>query len=62
MSDLIALAEVGLQVEKDKDDTSRLSDLIALAEVGMQVEEDEDAFFPQSVEATDEVEVAYYRR
>ena len=35
LSDLIALAEVGLQVEKDEDDTGRLSELIALAETGL---------------------------
>jgi hypothetical protein len=33
LSDLIALAEVGLQAKEDDDDTGRLSDLIALAEV-----------------------------
>ena len=56
LSDLIALAEVGLQAEKDGDNTGRLSELIALAEAGLQAEEDEDAFFSQAIEA------AYYRR
>ena len=45
LSDLIALAEAGLQAEEPEDDTGRLSELIALAEVGLQAEEDEDAFF-----------------
>ena len=62
LSDLIALAEVGLQVEKDEDDTGRLSELIALAEVGLKVEEDEEAFFSQAAEAANEAETAYYRR
>ena len=62
MSDLIALAKVGLQVEKDEDDTGRLSELIALVEAGLQAEEDEDTFFSQAVEAVDEAEAAYYRR
>ena len=62
LSDLIALAEVGLQVEKDEDDTGRLSELIALAETGLQAEEDDDAFFTQAAEAVDEPEAAYYRR
>ena len=31
LSDLIALAEAGLQAEETKDDTSRLSELITLA-------------------------------
>ena len=62
LTDLIALAEVGLQVEEAEDDTGRLSELIALAEAGLQVEEDDDAFFTQAAGATDEVEVAYYRR
>ena len=48
LSDLIALAEVGLQAEKDEDDTGRLSELIALAEVGLQAEEDDDAFLSQA--------------
>ena len=42
LSDLIALAEAGLQVEETEDDTGRLSELIALAEVGLQAEESED--------------------
>ena len=62
MSDLIALAEVGLQAEEAKDDTGRLSELIALAEAGLQVEEDDYAFFTQATEAADEAEAAYYRR
>ena len=35
LSELIALAEVGLQAEEDGDDTGRLSELIALAEAGL---------------------------
>ena len=35
LSELIALAEVGLQAKEDKDDTSRLSDLMALVEAGL---------------------------
>ena len=35
LSDLIALAEVGLQAEKNEDDSRRLSELIALAETGL---------------------------
>ena len=42
LSDLIALTEAGLQVEKDEDDTIRLSELIALAKAGLQAEEAED--------------------
>ena len=38
LSELIALAEAGLQAVEDKDDTSRLSKLIALAEAGLQAE------------------------
>ena len=55
LSDLIALAEVGLQAEKDGDNTGRLSELIALAEAGLQAEKDDDAFFTQAIEP------AYYR-
>ena len=62
LSELIALAEAGLQVEEAEDDTSRLSELIALAEAGLQAEEDDDTFFTQAAEAADEVEAAYYRR
>ena len=62
LSDIIALAEAGLQAEEAKDDTGRLSELIALAEVGLQAEEADDAFFTQAAEAADEVEAAYYRR
>ena len=43
-------------MEKDEDDTDRLSELIALTEVGLKAEEDEEAFFSQATEA------AYYRR
>ena len=62
LSELIALAETGLQVKEDEDDTGRLSELIALAEVGLQAEEDDDAFFTQAAAAADEAEAAYYRR
>ena len=62
LNELITLAEAGLQVEEAEDDTGRLSELITLAEVGLQAEEDDDAFFTQAAEATNEVEVAYYRR
>ena len=62
LSELIALAEAGIQVQEAEDDTSRLSKLIALAEVGLQVEEDDDAFFTQATEVVDEAEAAYYRR
>ena len=62
LSDLIALAEVGLQAEEAEDDTVRLGELIALAEAGLQAEEDDGAFFTQATEAADEVEAAYYRR
>ena len=51
-----------MQAEEVEDDTGRLSELIALAETGLQTEEDDDAFFTQTVEATDEAEAAYYRR
>ena len=60
LSDLIALAETGLQVEEAEEDTDRLSELIAQADASLQAEE--DAFFSQAAEATDEVEAAYYRR
>ena len=62
LSDLIALAEVGLQAKEAKDDTGRLSELIALAEVGLQAEEDDDTFFTQATETADKAEAAYYRR
>ena len=45
LSDLIALAEAGLQAEEAEDDTGRLSELIALAEAGLKAEDDDDAFF-----------------
>jgi hypothetical protein len=35
LSDLIALAEAGLQAEKDEDDIGRLSELIIVAEAGL---------------------------
>ena len=35
LSDLITLADAGLQMEEVEDDTGRLSELIALAEVGL---------------------------
>ena len=35
LSELIALAEVSLQVEEAKDDTGRLSELIALVDAGL---------------------------
>ena len=41
-SELIALAEAGLQEDEAEDDTARLSELIALAEAGMQAQEDDD--------------------
>ena len=62
LSDLIALAEAGLQAEEAENNTGRLSELIALAETGLQAEEDDDAFFTQAAEAVDEPEAAYYRR
>ena len=42
LSELIALAEAGLQAEEAKDDTGRLSEIIALEEAGLQAEEAED--------------------
>ena len=51
-----------MPADEAEDDTARLSELIALAEAGLQAEEDDDEFFTQAVEATDEVEAAYYRR
>jgi hypothetical protein len=62
MSDLIALAEAGLQADKEDDNTGKLSELIGLAEAGLRAKEDEDAFFSQAAEAVDEAEAAYYRR
>jgi hypothetical protein len=35
LSDLITLAEAGLQAKEDEDDTGRLSELIALAEAAL---------------------------
>ena len=43
LSELIALAEAGLQAEEAEEDTGRLSELIAQADAGLQVKE--DAFF-----------------
>ena len=62
LSELIALAEVGLQAEEAEDDTARLSELIALAKAGLQAAEDDDVFFSQAAEAVDEAQPAYYRR
>ena len=62
LSELIALAEVGMQAQEAEDDTGRLSELIALAEAGLQAEEDDNTFFTQAVETADEAEAAYYRR
>ena len=62
MSDLITLAEAGLQAEEAEDDIDRLSELITLAEAGLQAEEDDDAFFTQAAEAANESEDAFYRR
>ena len=42
LSELIALAEAGLQAEEAKDDTGILSELIALAEAGLQAVEAEN--------------------
>ena len=62
LSELVALAEVGLQVLEAEDDTGRLSELIALAKAGLQAKEDDDAFFTQATAAADEAKAAYYRR
>ena len=62
LSELIALAEAGMQAQEAEDDTGRLSELIALAEAGLQAEEDDDAFFTQAAAAVDEAEAAYYKR
>jgi hypothetical protein len=56
LSELITLAEVGLQVKEDEDDTSRLSELLALTSHMNKVEK--DTFLSQAIE---EVEAAYYR-
>ena len=42
LSELIALAEAGLQAVEDEDDTGRLSELISLAEAGIQAQEADD--------------------
>ena len=42
LSELIALAEMGMQAKEAKDNTGRLSELIALAEAGLQAQEAED--------------------
>ena len=62
MSNLITLAEAGLQTEEAEDDTGRLSKLIALAEAGLQAKEEDEACFTQATEVADEVEAVYYRR
>ena len=62
LSELIALAEAGLQAEEAEDDIDRLSELITLAEAGLQAEEDDDTFFTKAAQATNEAEAAYYRR
>jgi hypothetical protein len=64
LSDLIALAEAGLQAKEDDDDTGRQSDLIALAEADLQRQavEDEDAWFTQATEAAEAAEAAYIKR
>ena len=61
-SELIALAEAGLQAEEAEEDTGRLSELICLAEASLQAEEDDDMFFTQATETADEADAAYYRR
>ena len=62
LSELIALAEASLQAEEAEEDTGRLSELIGLAEAALQAEEYDDTLFTQAAAATDEAEVAYYRR
>ena len=42
LSELIVVAEAGLQAEEDEDDIGRLSELIALAEAGLQAQKAED--------------------
>ena len=42
LSELIALAEAGMQAQEVDDDTGRLSELIALAGAGLRAEEAED--------------------
>ena len=42
LSELIALAEAGLQAQEAEDDTGRLSELIALAEAGLHAEQAEE--------------------
>ena len=42
LSEVIALADVGLQEEEAEDDTDRLSEHIALAEAGLQAKEAKD--------------------
>ena len=40
LSELITLAEAGLQAEEAEDNTGRLSELIALVEAGLQTKEE----------------------
>ena len=61
LSELIALAEAGLQAKEAEDDTGRLSELITLAEASLQAEDEDDTFFTQAVDVVDEAEAAYYR-
>ena len=42
LSELIALAEAGMQAQEAEDDTGRLSELISLAEAGIQAQEADD--------------------
>jgi len=42
LSELIALAEAGIQAQEADDDTGRLSELISLAEAGIQAQEADD--------------------
>ena len=42
LSELIALAEAGIQAQEAEDDTGRLSELISLAEAGIQAQEADD--------------------
>ena len=42
LSELIALAEAGIQAQEADDDTGRLSELISLAEAGIQTQEADD--------------------
>ena len=66
LSELIALAEAGLQAEEtnDEDDPAyrRLCELIDLAEAGLKEGEAEDDFFSQSLGEIDDAEAAYHRK